>query len=313
MNRVSPKALIENGVQYGHQVWRWCPKMRPFIWGQKNGIHLINVATTAAMIEKAAQFLESVAAEGKVILWVGTKRPAQKVIAELGKETNSPIVTHRWVGGTLTNFQHVRKSVTKLLHLEDVLAKSQSADTLYTKKELSIFQKMIDRLEKNVGGIRKLSWPVGAVVLVDVKKEHVALKEARAAGIPVVALVDTNCDPSDIDYVIPSNDDVPRAINVVMGYLAEAVKRGQAVAQTKPQEEVRGDHMIQELLAQALRADLEEETAAKPKRGRSAGAGSAHKGGAKKSAYKAAPRARRAPEATEEKAEATEEVTVVAE
>lgn len=259
------KKLIENGVAYGHQTWRWCPKMRPYIWGQRNGIHLIDVSKTAFFLDKAAKFLESIASQGKPVLWVGTKKAAQDVVMQAAKKIDSPYVTHRWIGGTITNFDQVKKSRTKLLHLEDVLAKSDQYN--YTKKEFGVFQKTVDRLEKNIGGIRKLTWPIGALVVVDVKKEHVAIKEARAAGVPIVGLVDTNSDPSVIDFVIPANDDLPRSIHVIIEYLAEATQTGKATAQTKQVEEAPAEQMIEQLLEQALGTEDEDEN--KPRRHRS--------------------------------------------
>lgn len=223
------RLLAENSVQFGHQTWRWCPKMAPFIWGEKNGIHLIDVSKTAQQIDKASQFLEEVAASGKQILWVGTKRAAQPVIAKAAHDLGSPYVTTRWIGGTLSNYSQVRKSIAKLMHYEDILAKSEEYS--YTKKEYSNFKKMVDRLQDAVGGIRDLAWPIGALVVVDVKKERVAIKEAQTMGIPVVALVDTNADPSGIDYVIPTNDDVARAIKVVIDPLVESVANGKARAE----------------------------------------------------------------------------------
>ncbi|HVX00433.1 MAG TPA: 30S ribosomal protein S2, partial [Candidatus Babeliaceae bacterium] len=204
---------------------------------------------------------------GKPILIVGTKKAAQKAIEDIGSKLAVGIVTHRWIGGTVTNFTQVKKAVTKLLHYEDIIAKSDAYS--YTKKERSGFQKLIERLVKNVGGIRKLTWPIGAVVVVDVKKEHVAVKEAHAAGIPIVALVDTNCDPSQIDYVIPGNDDLPRAIEIILNYLAEAIARGQAVAASRPQEEVVSENSIEQLLKQALGVEEQEEKTERRKSGQS--------------------------------------------
>lgn len=263
------KELIKAGVHFGHQTWRWCPKMSPYIWGAKNGIHLIDVAKTAHQIEKAAKFLEGVAATGRPILWVGTKSSAQKAILEIAGKLKSPSVTHRWIGGTLTNYIQVKKSVTKLLHYEDVLTKAD--DYLYTKKELGLFQKMVGRHQKNVGGIRSLTWPVGAIVVVDVKKEFTAIREAASAGVPVVALVDTNSDPSFIDYVIPANDDIPRSIETVLKPLAEAVARGQVAAASRPAEEIAEALNIDKMIEQALLG--EEEGGAKPQQRRSRGGG----------------------------------------
>ncbi|HEV2601273.1 MAG TPA: 30S ribosomal protein S2 [Candidatus Babeliales bacterium] len=219
------KKLVQEGVHFGHQKNRWCPKMAPYIWGTKNNIHLIDVSKTAVQLEKAANFLQGLAAEGKSILWVGTKKSARDIVTTAGNGLNMPFVYHRWIGGTLSNNSQVKKSVTKLLHFEDIVSKTERAQH-YTKKEYNVFQKMVERLEKNVGGIKNLSWPLGAVVLVDVRKERAALKEAATMGIPVVALVDTNSDPSGVDFVIPANDDSPRSINVIIEYLSAAVSKG---------------------------------------------------------------------------------------
>ena len=229
------KDLAKAGVHFGHQTSRWNPKMAPYIWGHRNGVHLIDVSKTAVMLERAAKFLESVAAQGKQILWVGTKKPAQAFVAQ-ARDVKMPSVTHRWIGGTLTNNLQVRKSITRLLHYEDILEKSEKFP--YNKKELGVFQKIAHRLEKNIGGIRNLRWPVGAVVLVDVRKEQTALKEAVSMGIPVVSLVDTNGDPYGVDYVIPGNDDSPRAIKIILDYLLQAAQKGQEIAARKKEEKL---------------------------------------------------------------------------
>src|SRR5579872_5859041 len=219
------RKLVKAGVHFGHQTSRWMPKMEPYIWGVKNKVHLIDVSKTAHQLERSAQFLKGVAGSGKQILWVGTKKSARDIVQSVATQLDMPFVNHRWVGGTLSNFGQVKKSVTRLLHFEDVLEKSEKYPH-YTKKELSEVQKNVDRLKGIVGGIRKLNWPVGAIVLVDVNKEHSALREAVSVGVPVVALVDTNADPSLVDYVIPANDDAPRSIKVILDYLAAAVEEG---------------------------------------------------------------------------------------
>jgi len=246
--------LIEHSVQFGHQTWRWNPKMAAYIWGKKDGIHLIDVSKTAFQIEKAAKFLEEVAAQGMPILWCGTKKAAQPAMTAVLKETGCPTVAHRWIGGTLTNYTQVRKSVAKLLHLEDIVAKNDPAQSHYTKKELAVFQKLIERINNNVGGIRKLTWPIGALVVVDVIKEHVAINEARELGIPIVAFVDTNGDPSDINYVIPSNDDSPRAIEYIAKKFIQAIKDGKARATTTVVDEsvTLADGSLEKMLADAL-------------------------------------------------------------
>lgn len=231
------KDLIDAGVQFGHQTWRWAPNMRQYIWGKKDGIHLIDVSKTASQTEKAVEFLESVAAQGRQILWVGTKRPAQNIIKEMGERFKSPYSTHRWVGGTLTNHSQVKKSVAKLLHLEEVIAKAGTDEhQMYTKKELGTFQKVVARLHASVGGLINLRWPVGAVVVVDTKKEATAIKEAAVMGIPVIALVDTNSSPEGVSIVIPANDDIERSIRLIVEELAGAVARGQEAAKKKKAE-----------------------------------------------------------------------------
>jgi len=226
------RELIKAGSHFGHQTSKWCPKMEPYIWGLKSKVHLIDVSKTAFQLEKAALFLKEIAAQNKQILWVGTKRPAQRIVEETAKKLDMPCVRNRWVGGTLSNFDQVKKSVTRLLHYEDVLAKSE-AHSFYTKKELNVFQKLVYRLEKSVGGIRTLRWPVGALVIVDVRKERSALLEAVSMKVPVVAIVDTDCDPTLVDYVIPANDDAPQSIKVICDYLSSFVELGKAEATNK--------------------------------------------------------------------------------
>ncbi|RTL07048.1 30S ribosomal protein S2 [Candidatus Dependentiae bacterium] len=224
------RELVKKGVHFGHQTSRWCPKMRPYIWGVHNKTHLFDVSKTAYLAEKAKVYLEQLASEGKTFLWVGTKKAAQLPMQTLANEFNMPYVVQRWVGGTLSNFSQVKKSVTKLLHLEDVLAKTSKSTSHYTKKELNNLQKVVSRLEKSVGGLRKLSWPVAAIIVIDVTKEVSAIKEARKMGIPVIGLVDTNGDPSLVDFVIPGNDDATQSISVILDYLAEGVRAGKLKA-----------------------------------------------------------------------------------
>jgi small subunit ribosomal protein S2 len=226
------KELGKAGTHFGHRSSRWNPKMAPFIWGTKNKVHLIDISKTASHIEQAAKFLESVAADNKTILWVGTKKPAQKAITEMAKKLDMPYVNHRWIGGTLSNFAQVKKAVTKLLHFEDILAKAEKFPH-YTKKELGEIKKAAERLEKSVGGIRTLKWPVGALVLVDVGRENSALLEAVNMHIPVVAIVDTNCNPSLVDYVIPANDDAVSSIKLIVDFLGDAVEEGKKLALEK--------------------------------------------------------------------------------
>lgn len=220
------RQLIDVGLHFGHQKSRWCPKMEPYIWGHRGGIHLIDISKTAHALQKTSSFLEAVVARGETVLWVGTKKPAKEAIVQVGNATGMPYVDYRWVGGTITNYAQVKKAVTKLLHYDDIVAKSASENSSYTKKEVVRIQKLADRLRRTFGGLKALNMPIGAVVVVDVRKEQTALLEAIAAHIPLVALVDTNSDPSNIQYVIPGNDDSAKGISFVLDYLKEGVLRG---------------------------------------------------------------------------------------
>ena len=222
------RQLIDVGLHFGHQKSRWCPKMEPYIWGHRGGVHLIDISKTAHALQKTAAFLETVVARGETVLWVGTKKPAKEFIAQVGLATGMPYVDYRWVGGTITNYQQVKKAVTKLLHYDDILAKANRENSVYTKKEIARIQKLADRLRRSIGGLKTLHMPIGAVVLIDVRKEETALLEAVASRVPVVALVDTNSDPSMVDYVIPGNDDSAKGIEFILAFLQEAVKKGVA-------------------------------------------------------------------------------------
>lgn len=217
------REMLKAGVHFGHKTARWCPKMRPFIWGAKNKVHLIDVSKTAILLEKAGSYIKAVAAEGGTLLWVGTKKPAQASITKIATSLQMPFVINRWVGGTLSNYDQVKKAITRLLHLRDVVKKG---GTHYKKKEFVMINKEIARLEKNVGGILDLEYPPAALIVVDAKKEHAAVKEASKLGVPVIALVDTNTDPEGVSIIIPANDDSPRSINFVLDYLFAQAQEG---------------------------------------------------------------------------------------
>jgi small subunit ribosomal protein S2 len=219
------KDLLKAGVHFGHKSALWSPKMKPFIWGAKNKVHLIDVSKTAFLLEQSAKFLKKCAEDGGSVLWVGTKRPAREIIEKAGKTLKMPFVINRWVGGTLSNFEQIKKAITRLLHLRDVLKKSVAA-THYTKKELVMISKEVGRLERNVGGIIDLSYPPAAIVIIDAKREASAVKEAMNVGIPIVSLVDTNTNPGEINFVIPGNDDSPRSISCIVDYLVASVEEG---------------------------------------------------------------------------------------
>ena len=255
------RQLIDAGLHFGHQKSRWCPKMKPFIWGHRGGIHLIDISKTAQALQKTASFLESIVARGETVLWVGTKKSAKDVIGQIGKELNMPYVNYRWVGGTITNFPQVKKAVTKLLHYEDILKKSKEDNSMYTKKELVKFQKMAERLERSVGGLKSLTMPIGAIVVIDVKKEQTALLEANVAHVPVVGLVDSNSDPQGVDFIIPGNDDSAKGIQFVLEHLKGAVQKGLA----KKAESHKKQEKDKELKAASKEVVEKKEAEKKPK------------------------------------------------
>jgi small subunit ribosomal protein S2 len=221
---VSMKDLLEAGVHFGHQTRRWNPKMKGFIFGARNGIYIIDLQKTHKLLQDALQFVQDLAAHGKTILFVGTKRQAQTAIAEEAKRCNMPFVNERWLGGQLTNFVTVRKSLDRLRELESIVAEGRG-ETL-TKKELARFDKERGKLEKNLSGIKGLKGLPDAVFIIDTRKEAIAVAEARKLKIPVVGVVDTNCDPDEVDVVIPGNDDALRAIRLFAGKVADAVIAG---------------------------------------------------------------------------------------
>ena len=228
------KDLLKAGVHFGHKSSRWAPQMRPFIWGSKNKIHLIDISKTAFLLERAGKFLKNITSNGKSILWIGTKKPAQSIIQQTATSLKMPFVINRWIGGTLTNFDQVKKAITRLLHLQDVIKKNASH---YKKKEISMIQKEIARLEKNIGGIIDLDFPPAAIILVDAKKEQAVVREAKNANIPIIAMVDTNTNPKFINFVIPSNDDSPRSIAFIIEYLGNCAQDGKKIYDETKKEE----------------------------------------------------------------------------
>jgi len=234
MKPLDLKEMLDAGIHFGHRTSRWSPKMLPYIWGARNKVHLLDVSKTAFLLERAGNFLKDSTAQGKSILFVGTKKPAQETTQKNASSVKMPFVIHRWVGGTLSNYEQVKKAITRLLHLKDVIAKPLAH---YKKKEIVTLQKEVNRLEKNVGGIVDLDFPPAAVIVIDAKKEATAIKEAMKLNIPVVALVDTNTNPEGISYLIPGNDDSPRSIEFIITYLAQAVAEGRALFDALPEEE----------------------------------------------------------------------------
>ncbi len=235
MSVVTMKELLEAGVHFGHQTKRWNPKMKPYIFGSRNGIHIIDLQKTAELFDVAYQFVVKTVAENQSILFVGTKKQAKDAIIEEAERCGMFYVANRWLGGTLTNFKTIKKSIEKLRELEAM--KRDGSFSKYPKKEALKLEKRLQKLEKNLGGIKNMDELPGAVFIVDTKKEHIAVREARRLAIPVVAIADTNCDPDEIDYPIPGNDDAIRAIRLICSRIADACIEGLKIAEEKSAEE----------------------------------------------------------------------------
>jgi len=227
---ITMKELLEAGVHFGHQTKRWNPKMKKYIFGKRNGIYIIDLQKTLKLFKEASQFIADLAGQGKRILFVGTKRQAQDAILEEANRCGMFYVNSRWLGGTLTNFTTVRKSIERLKEIEALLGDSEKE---MSKKERAALDKERDKLQKNLIGIREMDGLPDALFVIDPKKEYIAVKEAKKLGIPVVAIVDTNCDPEDIDYVIPGNDDAIRAIRLFTQKIADAVLEGYNLAEER--------------------------------------------------------------------------------
>ncbi len=221
---ISLRQLLEAGVHFGHQTRRWNPKMRQYIYGEKNGIHIIDLQLTARAAVDAAQFVSRVVSQGKPVLFVGTKRAAQDIVLEESQRAGMFFVNHRWLGGTLTNYQTVRKSVERLLMLER--AQEEGRLDLLTKKEALGLTREMAKMQRALGGIKEMTSLPGALFVIDPRKEHIAVREANKLKIPVIALCDTNCDPSQVDFVIPGNDDAIRSIRLFTGAIADACLEG---------------------------------------------------------------------------------------
>ena len=231
---ISMKQLLEAGVHFGHQTRRWNPKMAQYIFTERNGIYIIDLQKTVRKIDEAYMFVRDVALSGKSILLVGTKKQAQESIESEAKRCGMYYVNNRWLGGMLTNFRTIR---TRIARLNEIDAMEQRGDfDVLPKKEVIQLLGEREKLEKNLGGIRNMKELPGALFVVDPRKEHIAVTEARILGIPIVGIVDTNCDPDEIDYVIPGNDDAIRAVKLIAGKLADAVLEGRQGEQDNAEE-----------------------------------------------------------------------------
>jgi small subunit ribosomal protein S2 len=238
---VTIKQLLEAGVHFGHQTSRWNPKMRPYIFGARNGIHIVDLQQTVGLLKETCAFVRDLVAQGGQVLFVGTKKQAQEVVREESERCGMFYVNNRWPGGMLTNFQTIRQSIERLRKIEEMLESPAIAEAL-TKKELLGLQRQRDKLLASLGGIKNMRRLPDALFVIDSKKEEIAVREANKLGVPVMAPVDTNCDPDVIDYKIPGNDDAIRAIRLFTGAIAEAILEGKALHE----ERLRGEEQAGE-------------------------------------------------------------------
>ncbi len=244
---VTMKELLESGVHFGHQIKRWNPKMKKYIFGQRNGIYIIDLQKTVKMFEVAYNYVKDISSKGETVLFIGTKKQAQDVILEESQRAQSYFVNQRWLGGMLTNFKTVKQGIEKLKKIERM--KEDGTYDLLTKKEVAKYETERQRLEKNLSGVKDMDSLPGAIFIIDPKKESIAVAEAKKLIIPIVALVDTNCDPDDIDYVIPGNDDAIRSIKLLTSKIADAVLEGKNIL-NKTIEEAAEKEAIEEKIAE---------------------------------------------------------------
>ena len=227
MANASVKEMLQAGLHFGHQTRRWNPKMKPYIYGPRNGIYIINLDLTRRMFDKACDFITKEVADGGTVLFVGTKRQAQAIIREEAKRCGMYYVDHRWLGGMMTNFQTIKTSIERLKSIESM--QEDGSISKFPKKEILMMEKERVKLERNVGGIKDMRVHPNVLFVVDPRAESIAINEAKKLNIPIIAITDTNCDPDGIDYLIPGNDDAIKAIKLISHYVAEAVLQGQAM------------------------------------------------------------------------------------
>lgn len=227
MANVSVRDMLQAGVHFGHQTRRWNPKMKPFIYGPRNGIYIINLDITKKLFDKACNFITDEVKRGGSVLFVGTKRQAQNIVRDEAGRCNMFYIDHRWLGGMLTNFQTIKNSIDRLKSIESMQA--DGSINRFPKKEILLMEKERVKLERNVGGIKDMKSLPTVIFIIDPRKESIAVSEAQKLGIPVVAITDTNCDPDGIDFIIPGNDDAIRSIKLVTGSIAESILAGQAM------------------------------------------------------------------------------------
>lgn len=275
-NKSLHQQLLEAGVHFGHQKKKWNPKMLPYIFTEKNGIHIIDLNKTIDGLQESAAALKSIAKSGKKIMFVATKKQAKEIVAEAAAKANMPYVTERWLGGMLTNFQTIRKSVKKMQSIEKML-NDGTLDSV-TKKERLTLDRSKQKMEKVLGGIAQMGRTPAAIFMVDISHEHIALAEAKRLGITTFAMVDTNSDPTKVDFSIPSNDDATKSIAIITNYLIAAIIEGiEERAQNKEQEQEEGE---EEFTERTRGLDLDEEDKDKKAGGKpgAGGAGRAKRG-----------------------------------
>ncbi|MBR0425974.1 MAG: 30S ribosomal protein S2 [Clostridia bacterium] len=244
MSVISMKQLLEAGVHFGHQTRRWNPKMKPYIFTERNGIYIIDLQMTVKKIDEAYMFLRDLAAEGKTVLFVGTKKQAQESIEQEAKRCEMFYVNQRWLGGMLTNFKTIQTRIARLKKIESM--EDNGDFDLLPKKEVIGLKAEQEKLEKNLGGIKEMKKLPAALFVVDPRKEHIAVAEARTLGIPIVAIIDTNCDPDEVDYPIPGNDDAIRAVKLIAGKMADAILEGKQGEQMTDATEEEAKNEVEE-------------------------------------------------------------------
>ena len=253
MSVVSMRALLEAGVHFGHQTRRWNPKMKPFIFQERNGIYIIDLGKTLAMLNQVYEDVRQMSREGRVILFVGTKKQAQDVVKEEAERAGTFFVNQRWLGGTLTNFSTIQKRIARLRELEGM--RQQGTFDLLPKKEVSKLTEELNKLERFLGGIKDMHRLPDAMFIVDPKKERIAVLEAKKLHIPIIAVIDTNCDPDEIDYPIPGNDDAIRAVRLMVGKIADAIIEGKTENESANDAQDAYENQYNEQLAAAPEED----------------------------------------------------------
>ena len=259
---VAMKQLLEAGVHFGHQTRRWNPKMAEYIFQARNGIHIIDLQKASKKIDEAYAFLKEQAEEGKTVLFVGTKKQAQECVKEAAEKCGMYYVNQRWLGGTLTNFETIRKRINRLTELEKM--QEDGTFEVLPKKEVILLKKEMEKLEKNLGGIKDMTEIPGVMFIVDPKKERIGILEARKLGIPVVGLVDTNCNPEDVDYAIPGNDDAIRAVKLIADCMASAIIEGKQGETMETMQDVVGQTQQEATDMEEVVANQQEATSQEP-------------------------------------------------